>query len=338
MTILRYHFFVVILLMAFVSGCSDEAPKNKLNDIDKLAATYSNLYSVIVQKDDVIIFEKFYNGRTSDDLNDVKSVHKGILSLVTGKAIDLGYLTLETTLEESLPQKYLQGLDDAKKKITVKQLLTMSSGLGGLESEYGAWLQIEDEIAAVLDRNLLSVPGATFAYSTPNLHILSVVVQETTGKTMNDFAKEHIFTPLAITNYDWPTFTTGYTGPILLLNTHDMLKLGQMTLHRGVYDGTRIISETYFNDMTTFYFTVPTNNANSPKINSNGFGLLWWELKVGNISGYMTAGYGGQFIAVLPTLNLVIAINSKANVNLATAVTQNINATSLIADIVNAVQ
>jgi CubicO group peptidase (beta-lactamase class C family) len=333
--------FAVVWIALIVSGCEDNPSDDftsKLAPIKSTASTYSNLYSVVVSKQGTTIMDEYFNGRTAADLNDVKSVGKGITSIVVGKAMELGHFNLETKLGDYLPAKYLNGLSDVKKNITVRQLLTMSSGLGGLETEFSQWIRTPDEIIAVLELDMQFTPGTAFAYSTPNLQMISVIFQEATGKTMHEFAVEHIFAPMQITEVDWPSFDTGYSGPIILLKTQDMLKLGQMVLQKGIYDGKRIMNTNYLEEMTAQYFTVPTNGANSPKITSNAFGYLWWEVKRNGVVGFMTAGYAGQFIAVFPSLDLVIAINSNPRVNLATAVIQNQNTTSLIADIVDALK
>jgi CubicO group peptidase (beta-lactamase class C family) len=311
---------------------------NKLDLIKAQAASSPNLLSLLVNQADEKVMEEYYNGFTASTATNVKSVSKGITSIIVGKAIELGYFNLDSKLGDFLPDKYLVGLSEVKKDITVRHFLTMSSGLGGLESEFSQWIQTPDEVVAILERDMVSPPGTTFAYSTPNLQMLSVMFQEATGKTLHQFSEEYFFVPMGISDSRWPPFETGYTGPILFLKTSDMLKIGQMVSQGGMFNGTRMMEESYLNEMVDGHVNVPTNGANSPKITSNKFGYLWWELNRGSVNGFTTAGYAGQFIAVFPSLDLVIAINSKPNVNLQTAVTQHQNATSLIADIVDALK
>ncbi|MEQ8926349.1 MAG: serine hydrolase [Fulvivirga sp.] len=310
--------------------------ENKLTIAVEQAKELPHLYTLIVNIENEIIKEEYLNGQTMTDPQDVRSVTKGILALLCGQAIDEGYFTLETTLGEFLPAQYLDGLEQAKKDITVRDLLTMSSGLAYKENEFAAWTQVEDEIVALLSRDLISEPGTTFDYSTPNLQMLSVIFQEATGQTIYDYAKENLFSPLGITNSNWIPFETGYylAGGFSFIPARGMMNIGLMVKNGGVFDNQQIVPKEFIDEMLTPQFNFSSYLNTGPDAESKWFGYLWWDIKMAGLDGYMTAGYGGQNIIVFPEKDLVITTSSVATVNGTTADQQQRDNWSAIAAIV----
>jgi CubicO group peptidase (beta-lactamase class C family) len=310
---------------------------NPVSELTSRASGLDYLHSVLVSRNGELIYEEYFNNRTVQTLEDGRSVSKGITALVVGKAIELGYFNLNSTIEDFFPEKYLTDIEDKKKNITVEQLLTMSSGLGYNEPEYSQWIQEPDEIEVILNRPLQSEPGKVFNYSTPNLQMLSVIFQEATGQDLLEFGNENIFHPLGIDSIIWPKFETGYViaGSAFRTRPRDYLKIGEMVLNKGVFSEQSIINSQYLDEMHAPKFTFSNYLTTGSKVESNWFGYLWWDLDAGSLDGYMTSGYGGQNIIIFPNEEVVVITNARWQVNGATAVNQQIEIWSLIADLVN---
>jgi len=101
-----------------------------------------------------------------------------------------------------------------------------------------------DWVQFVLDRPVRWVPGTRFVYCSPGTHLLSAILQQATGMTALQFAREYLFTPLGIRDVIWPADPQGVTrgwGDIRL-HPHDMAKIGFLWRNRGVWDGRQVVS------------------------------------------------------------------------------------------------
>jgi CubicO group peptidase (beta-lactamase class C family) len=148
-------------------------------------------------------------------------------------------------------------------------------------------------------------PGTTFAYNTPAAHLLSGVLTKATGMSMTDFAQQVLFTPLGITPGDWPTDPDGYYAGAhaLHLRARDMAKFGYLYLNHGLWDGQQIVPAEWV-DASTKRESV----GGFPQ--EVGYGYLWWVTQEAGHDAYFAAGYGGQYIEVIPDLELVVVITS----------------------------
>lgn len=313
---------------------------NKVNLLTAAVAAKHYTFSFLASQNDQIFYEEYFNGHTPGQLEDVRSVTKGILAILVGQAISEGHFTLSSTIGDFFPAQYLEGLEPAKKNITVEQLLTMSSGLGWQEGEFGEWVQLPDEIVAILGRELQYEPGTVFNYSTPNLQMLSVIFQEATGQTLHDYAKTHLFEPLNITNSDWVPFETGYSlaGGFSFIPATGMVNIGNMVKNNGLFDGQQIVPSSYVNEMITPRFEFTSYLTTSDRVAVNWFGYLWWDFDLPGMDGYMTSGYGGQNIIVFPNEELVIVTTAAAHVDGPTASQQQVEMWNFVADFVEALE
>ncbi len=173
--------------------------------------------------------------------------------------------------------------------------------------DYSRWVSSPDMVQYVIDLPWEHHPGEVFHYHTGCTHLLAVVLAEATGTPMLDFARAHLFGPLGIDQVEWWQDERGYyTGGMgIFLRPKDMLKIGQLFLRGGVWEGTRVLSADWILESTASH--VSTGNA-VPF--GSEYGYLWW---VGHGQGrdfYFANGYGGQFIVVAPDLDLVIVATS----------------------------
>lgn len=150
-------------------------------------------------------------------------------------------------------------------------------------------------------------PGIKFRYNTAVSHQLSVILSKKVGMSTLEFAKKNLLDPLNITKYRWQTKNSVLTGGHgLELSIYDLAKLGQLFLQKGKWNGTQIVSEKWVQEATKAYI----NCGFKSRGYDVKYGYQWWVCPVNKISSYRAIGRGGQFIVVIPDLDMVIAVNS----------------------------
>ncbi len=234
----------------------------------------------------------------------IHSCTKSIVSTLIGVAIDKGYIKdIDQPLFSFFPEYNTAGLDQKKTAITLKHLLTMSSGLETKDSYIYQWKGIgeminsPDWVQHVIDRPLIAEPGQKFEYSNMSSYLLTAILQKTTQMTAMDFARTYLFDPLGIADVGWKTDPNGiYTGwGNMMLNPHDMAKIGFLYLNEGEWNGKQIVSKSWVTESTKKHLNATL---------FGGYGFQWW---VEPDRYFVAAGYQGQFIFVIPKKNMVVA-------------------------------
>jgi CubicO group peptidase (beta-lactamase class C family) len=302
------------------AGVQDRFPEARPQGIDPaaLARVYDQaeaiprLQSLLVQRHGVLVAEAYFNGFAPDSLHDVRSVTKSVMSILTGIALEEGYIgSIDQTLGELLPG-VAATLPVEKSRISVRDLLMMSSGLDWHEldggSSYGDWWASEDMLQFILDLPVVHEPGERFIYNTGASHLLSVILTEATGQSTLEFAREHLFSPLGITDVDWLMLPDGYFagGMGLRIDARAMMRIGQMFLDGGTYGGTSVVPADWVTRSTTRH--LPTGGV-MPF--GQEYGYLWWMGQSAGLDFYFANGYGGQFILIDPDLDLVVVASSQ---------------------------
>jgi CubicO group peptidase (beta-lactamase class C family) len=265
---------------------------------------------LLVERNGVLVMEEYFNGSGEEDPVDVRSVTKTVTSTLIGIAIDEGLIRSvdETVGDFLLP--VVPGLERDKQRISIRNLLTMTSGLPWHElnsdvQDYFAWVSSPDPLLWILDKPLEHRPGEFWNYNTGASHILSAILTEATGKTARAFAQENLFGPLESEVAGWLTDPRGYCygGHGMSLTGRTMVKLGRLFLDGGVYHGRQIVSIEWVREATTQRFST----ADAVPWGS-GYGYLWWIGRDDRTGlGFSFAnGYGGQFIVVVPSRNTTI--------------------------------
>ena len=154
---------------------------------------------------------------------------------------------------------------------------------------------------------MIKEPGGEWAYSTGSSHLLSVIITKTSGMSTRAFANKYLFRPMNIEVGGWDRDPQGYYmgGNNLALSSEAMMKIGQMLLNGGTWNGKRIISELWLNDSFKSYTRSNYNPYN--------YGYLWWNRPVAGHKVYFAWGYGGQYIFMIPDLDAVVVILSSLN-------------------------
>lgn len=311
---------LLLFLMIICFSCEKEV-SDSLEDAFSRAAENPNLKSLIVYKDGQIVKERYFNDYDSLTLHDVRSVTKSVMATLIGIAIDKGYIQSEDQTIGDFIRPLFGTIDSVKSTIKIRDLLSMTSGISGNDlvdfSRYNDWVNAPDQLAFILNSPMDGDPGQVFVYGNGAAHLASAVLTQATGMSTLQFARQFLFQPLSINTASWLSDKQGiYNGAAgLSLTPYDMLKIGQLYLSKGVYNGVRIVSEEWINKASSF------------KISTNGiepfgpdYGYYWW---IGDIHGhdyFFANGYGGQFIVVVPNVDLiVIATNKWSGVYLETA-------------------
>ncbi len=299
----------------------------------------NHVQSILLIRDNKLVFEEYFGGLdldlTNNQLNfvhkdfDFNTLHcqcsasKSIMSILLGIAIDQGFVQGVQQKMFSYFPEHSDLNDTEKEKITLEHMLSMSSGIPWDESypytdsrnDLNQMFYSADPIRYVLGKSIVAPPGTQFIYNSGTTNLLGDVVRRSTGLTLADFANQYLFTPLGITSFDWIGFPNAphiaIASSTLYLRPRDMAKIGQLYLQKGVWNGNRIVSENWVTESTLESMYVPPSRNPIPGF-IKSYGYQWWRgtFSNGNIETYFAAGWGGQFIYVIPDMNMVIVITA----------------------------
>ena len=275
---------------------------------------YFNVKSLIIVKDGKLVYETYF--RTPAErcrYGHVQSVTKSITSLIFGIIKSDGYIdSLNQTLYSIISDKFPYG--DSKRLITLRNLLTMSSGLSFDNDVFSLEIygdKPDDPVKYILNKPLYALPGELFYYRDCDPHLISYVIQRLTGKSEEQCVKEYIFEPLGINDYYWDSdhtnTTTGAYG--LHLKPRDMAKIGQLVLDHGRWNGAQIVDSTWISTSTQKH--IETSFQTEPYIYEYGF--YWWI--VPRWKAFTAWGQGGNFIFIVPGQGMVLIMSSMPDVD-----------------------
>ena len=296
----------------------------KVNDAFSQAAQIGNIKSLVVSYNGNIVKEQYWRTGGAENLHDVRSVTKSVVGILTGIAIEKGLIkSIDQPINDFIGSFYDDFPAD-KNGITIKHLLTMSGVFQWDElttvSGYNNWRSAPNQIKYILDTPLINQPGQTFTYNSAALHLLSVCITISSGMNTKQFAEKYLFEPLGISERVWETDRQGFCngGAGLQISPRDMIKIGELILNKGEYRGKRIVSADWINQLSGFNISVGTVQPYS-----TGYGYCWWIGQAGNLKYSFANGWGGQFIVVFPSLNLVVtATNQWSGISTSTANSQ----------------
>lgn len=281
---------------------------------------FKNIDSLLILKDNKLVVEHYFNGWTADQPHTIKSDTKSLTSLLAGAAIKEKYIKGVTeTLPELLPD-YKKYLIDGRENITLQNLLSMSSGLKWDEWSlpytnpdnivWKEWAS-EDSIDFVLSQPVVAKPGTIFAYSGGSVSIVGDIIRQATHQTsVSDYAKNGPLSALCFKNSYWLKKNDGRThvGGGAYLRPRDMLKLGQLVLNDGQWNGKQLIDKEWLIESTK----PAVKNTYIPW---KEYGYFWWltDYYLGSkrYSAIYADGYGGQNIIIIKNLNLVVVTTAR---------------------------
>ncbi len=279
-------------------------------------------HGVLVARGGKLVVEEYFYGYDRDTLHDMRSASKSVTAALTGLAIDRGMLPgADAEVLPLLPgYRLLANWSPEKADIRIRDLLTMSSGLDANDSDrtsvasenaYQSQVRQPDWIRLALDAPMIATPGTRVIYGSANPMILGGVLAKVVGDRVEWFADEALFAPLGIERYRIFMDPTGvpYMGGGMYLRPRDMLKFGQLHLDGGRWQGRQVLSEDWVQASFGRYGRLEPLDRNG-----NEYGYLWWHetYDVGGrqIASVEARGNGGQYIFVVPELDLVAVITA----------------------------
>lgn len=241
-----------------------------------------------------------------DRPRNIMSASKSVLSALVGIAIEEGMLpSLDSTVGELLPET-AGALPAAKRRIALRDLLSMRSGLATTSFEhYGAWVAQGDWVAAALARPLVAEPGATFSYSTGNAHIVAAALSRAVGRDLLDWGREVLFDPLEIEVHGWDTAPEGvrFGGNNFRITARDLGTFGRLYAAGGAWRGEQLVPAAWVRESTRPHATGWPERYGS-------YGYLWWIPPRAPAGAFAAVGFGGQFCYVVPASGIVVVVTS----------------------------
>jgi len=295
-----------------------------------------NIHSLLIFKDEKLIFEKYFEGylysgnppgsngdlicydRETDHF--LASVSKSITSVICGAAIKEGFIDNVNDKVIDLLPEYSDTLMGTKSDITLKNLLTMSSGLAWDESSYSyedprnnvaALFNSEDPIEYILSLPLTDPPGTQFLYNSGNTNVIGAIIQKHTGMSLLDFGNEYLFNPLNIEGGIWQSLPGGYffaSGGIFL-RPRELAKIGFLFLKDGYYKERQIITEEWIAESVEEH--IDTHGRTLPL--AHAYGYQWWiqDFRVNGktLKSFLAAGWGDQYMFVFDEEDMIVVFN-----------------------------
>ena len=279
---------------------ADEFIQNRLPDA----------FSLLIVRNGYLVFEKYYRWGSPEKYAVVHSVTKSVTSALIGIALGKGYLNgVDQKLVEFFPEYITGDLDPRKKELTLKHLLSMSAGFRW--NDWGPdmlnWHRSSDWAKHTIQLPQIHDPGEVFTYNTSISHLLSIVLTKSTQTGTLDFAKQDLFEPLGMSSTYWHQGPQGYHigGFGLGLSARDLAKFGFLYLNNGFWDGRSIVPEQWVKESTR-----PWMSAGHSLYGPMAYGYHWWITDVDGCFSYRAIGRRGQFIVVVPELDLVMVVTS----------------------------
>jgi CubicO group peptidase (beta-lactamase class C family) len=319
-------------------GWRTASPSSMGLDPQRLAAmtdgirrqVYPNVHAVLIECDGRLIYEEYFAGKDRHwgephplrsivydrtMAHAVQSVSKSVTSALVGIALAHSPTALDKPILDYFPE-YADLATPERRAITVRQVLTMSTGLQWDEDmsyadprndEYKKE-ESKDPLRFILGRPVVVTPGTLFNYSGGDVQLAAELVQRVTKRPFAEYAWQMLFEPLGITDWRWygqlPETPDAASG--LELRARDLAKIGSLYLHEGRWNGHQIIPAAWVAESTRNLISVDAEMKGL----ATGYGYYWWTDRVSfdgkTLDVVAALGNGGQRIFVVPKLKLVV--------------------------------
>jgi CubicO group peptidase (beta-lactamase class C family) len=274
---------------------------------ETIKGSYPDVHSILIYKDEKLVLEEYFYGYAKDEPHQLRSATKPFIGALVGIAIKKGMIKSEQ--DKLLPyfrKQYdsIANLDEGKKEITIEHFLNYRHGMDcendnpKSEGNELKMMESEDWVKHTLDLPMVQIPGKKSSYCTGCALTLGRLIEIATGEKLEKFAKENLFTPLGISNYNWrfaPDQSSVTTFSQMYLTPRDLVKLAKLYKDGGKWQDQQILPESWVEK--TF------------DMEDGDYGFLW-EHKYFVIDGkrydsYLASGNGGQKINIWPELNMI---------------------------------
>jgi CubicO group peptidase (beta-lactamase class C family) len=246
------------------------------------------------------------------DLHTMQSISKTVTSIAIGVAIARKEFpaNLDTPILKYFDGYKVANVDDRKRRITLRHLLTMTAGLEWHEdlayddpkNSADVMEATHDWVQYVIDQPMAAEPGTVFVYNSGVTQLLSHIFKKTTGRNIDDYAAEYVFKPLGM-RYHWKRSPTGLadTEGGLYLSSPDLAKLGYLFLKSGVWEGKQIVPADWIKDSVAPHVAVEEGGWK--------YGYQWWLVPYGKAPerlAWAAHGFGGQQLIAVPEYDLIV--------------------------------
>lgn len=278
-----------------------------------------DLRGITIVKDDKLVVDEYYNSFYWENIHDIRSAGKSVTAILALIAVEKGLLSLDTKVISLFPEyANHQNPSTAKSNITLKDLLTMSAGLdadsdnAASPGNEGNWAWAKDYVKLILDLPMAFTPGEHYVYNSACAMLVGAAIEKVSSKTLEAFAREHLFEPMEFGAFFWQKTPAGRTTAMgnLYMRTRDMAKLGYLLVSDGKWKGRTILSPESIKAITTHYQDITNYYA------ASGYGFMWYlnqmKIKGKTIPYYFASGNGGNKIFVVPAFDLIVAIGQTA--------------------------
>lgn len=286
------------------------SPEEQGMDSDTLARMINFLYemskeinSITIIRNGYLVVDACFYPFKEDLKHSLNSCTKSILSTLVGIAINEGAIkSINDPVVNYFPDVKLTERDQRKENMTIRDLLTMATGLEWKfqnNISTNQMVQTSNWTQFVLNLPMREVPGQNFNYCNGAAHLLSAIIQKATGKSAEEYAAEKL--QIGIGNAFWsssPEYVScGYSG--IYMTPIDIARFGYLYLKKGKWNDRQIVPESWVNESTKAQIKADWTPL------FPDYGYMWW---INRFGGYSALGYGGQFIFILPELELVVVI------------------------------
>ena len=291
-----------------VSQLIERIDSTPMNAIDA-----PQVHAFLIARNGKLVFEEYFHGFTRTQTHATRSASKTVTALLTGAAEYRSEMPRTSLVLPILNEHGYTNGDDRASRMTIEHLISMTPGLdcndwddssAGGEDRMQSQDVENDWVRYMMDLPMKTEPGTLAAYCSGSQHLAGRVLAIKTGAWLPDYFYKYVARPLQITEYQMNLSPIGeaYGGGGLYIRPRDFLKIGQLFLNNGLWNGTRVLSPEWIRDAVS-----ARNN-----IGDEGYGYGWWVFsyphKGETLDAYYAGGNGGQYIIVVPALDLVIGI------------------------------
>lgn len=292
------------------------------------------IHSILIVKDNKLVLEEYLKGYLysnnppgsngayiqydRDVLHFLASVTKSITSVLFGIALSRGYIhSIDDKLTYYFPE-YSDILQGEKANITLRHLLTMTSGLAWDESSYPygdrrndvtRLFYSPDPMRFILEKPLVSAPGASFVYKGGDTNLLGGIIRRASEYSLANFAEQYLFGPLNIEEYSWERLSMGeyFASGGLYMRPRDLAKIGYLFLNEGFWQGKHILDQNWIRDSQL----IQVEATSTPW--ARGYGYQWWITDFNSAGktyhSFFAAGWGDQHLFIFPAQNMIVLFN-----------------------------
>ena len=295
--------------------------------VSKSKGNESNICQICAMRNGAAVYEDSWRGFAADDAVNVNSVTKGVMALLAGIAADKGFISVDDKVMDYFPDYQVKRGEKTIYYVTVRHLLTMTAPYKGKSEPWKKVCTSDDWTKAALDF-LGGRSGITgeFRYATLGIQILAGIIERALGEKFIDFANKNLFIPLGIPEhtihgdsskedqFDFfmnkgPRKNEWYSDPQgavtagwgLCASAKDLARIGDMVLNEGRFNGTRIVSSDWINNMLTPYQKLGKRFGNMY------YGYLWYK-PFEDREVYAAIGDCGNIIYVNREVNIAVGV------------------------------